>query len=354
MDLPHEVPIFSLPAELRNSIYDKAFQGDLSNADSLALMRASKQLHVEAGSHFYANNPFVIKLPCLGVPGATVLPPINDRYLPFLKDVGIEIDAGCAIRPRVQEIATAIQTLTTIGANFDNISFLIQFPPELSLFLQDRYDDSILDESHPITTALDQLLNSGVSKFVQIWMNGTWFAPGVATKMKACHGSRLKFMDLNEEHNLIELSNPTLYEKALAGCCSCTSLKLFGTDGDDGEDLNTAIGVDLDLIEHILDLNTNHSEPFPNVDDDTDTKNEEVLHDEDDVDMEDALIPLDPGEADAIVENWNHTSSLLADVEKLTQEIEFLVVMAPHMLSPSPETAGMVAAAHLAGTMTAQ
>ncbi|KAJ4349367.1 uncharacterized protein N0V89_007981 [Didymosphaeria variabile] len=353
MDSPDDIPLFSLPPELRNSIYDRVFHGDISNADSLALMRASQELHVQAGSHFYANNNFVLKLPGPVVPGATVLPPINDRYLPFLKDIGIEIDVGCPVRQRVQEIAAAIQSLTTIGAEFDKISFLIQFSPELSFFLQDRYDDAILGESHPITTALDQLLSSG-SKSVQIWMNRAWFAPGVATKMRACYGSRLKFMRLNDEHKLIDLDDPMVYEKASVGRCSCTPLKVFGTIADGSEDLNTAIGLDLDLIEPILDLDTNDNEPFHNVDEDTVTKIEEDLNDEDDVDMEDALMPLDPGEADAIVENWEHTSSLLAHEDRMTQEIEFLVAMAPHMLSPSSGTAGMVAAAHLGGVLTAR
>ncbi|KAF2439388.1 hypothetical protein P171DRAFT_121942 [Karstenula rhodostoma CBS 690.94] len=340
-----------LPAEIRNVIYDRAFHGDISNTDTLALMRTSKQLHLEAGSHFYANNPFVVSFPGPTVPGATVLPPINDRYLPFLKDLGVEISAGCATRPRVQETATAITRLTTIGAAFDRISVLIQFPPELSFFLQDRCDDPILDKSHPITTALQHLLGSGVSKVVQIWMNGAWFAPGLAAEMKGCYGSRLTFMLINEEHKMIGLGDPVVYEKALTGCCSCTCCKIFGMAEDGSEDLSTAIGLDLDLVEHVLDLDTTAREPLLELDEDPDTKTEEDLIDEDDIDMED-LISLDPGEVDAIVENWDHTSRQLAHEDMTTKEIEFIVAMAPHMLLPSSRAAGVVASTHPASAMT--
>jgi hypothetical protein len=342
------------PAEIRNILYDRVFHEDISNADSLALMRTSKHLHLEAGSHFYANNPFVVSIPGPSVPGATVLPPMNDRYLPFLKDVGIEINAGCAARPRVQDIATAITRLSTTGAEYDTVSFLIQFPPELSFFLQDRCDEAILDKSHPITAALQHLLKSGVSKVVQIWMNGAWFAPGLAAEMKACYGPRLRFMRDNQEHKLLELSDPALYEKALIGCCSCTPFKIFGIAEHGSDDLNTAIGPNLDLVEHVLDLDTTEREPFLDPDDYADTKTEEDLTDEDDIDMEDDLIALDPGEANAIVESWDQTYSLLAHEDMMTKEIEFLVAMAPHMLTPSSGTAGVVSAVHLASAMSTQ
>ncbi|KAL5386196.1 hypothetical protein DPSP01_004279 [Paraphaeosphaeria sporulosa] len=317
----------------------------------LALMNTSKQLHLEAGSRFYANNPFIVRVPAPSVPGATVLPPVNDRYLPFLKDLGVEISAGCATRPRVQEIAAAITRLTTIGAEFDRVSFLIQFPPELSFFLQDRYDDPILDKSHPITTALHNLLDSGVSKVVHIWMNGAWFAPGLATSMKARYCSGLKFMLINEEHKIIELGDPFVYERAPTGLCSCTPIKIFGMIEDSGDDLNTVVGLDLDMGEHTLELHRTDHEPFLGVDEDINTKAEEDLTDEDDIDMED-LIAFDPADVDAIEENWNQTFSLLDHEEMMTKEIEFLVVMAPHMLLPSSEAAGIVTAPQPAIAMT--
>lgn len=324
--------LLGLPAELRNLLYDQVFHGDLSNSDSLALMRTSEQLHAEAGSHFYGNNTFVFRAPQPTMQGSTILPPINDRYLPYLKDIGIELDAGCAERPRVQEVAMAIKRLATIKAKFERISFLIQFPCELSSFLQDKYDDPILDKSHPITTALHHLLSSGVSKTVQIWMNGAWFAPGVASEMKDCYGSRLKFMHLHEERVLVELSDPLLYEKALAGRCSCTPCDIFGKTGDNSDDLNIAMGLDLDLVEPVLDLNTYDDDSILDLEEDDDDKLEKYFDEEDDVNMEDALVPLDPGEAYAISENWNYTSGLLADEAQMTKEIEFLVAMAPHLL----------------------
>ncbi|KAL5423734.1 hypothetical protein PMIN04_003735 [Paraphaeosphaeria minitans] len=326
--------LFSLPAEIRNTIYDQTFDADISNADMLALMKTSQQLHLEAGSRFYANNPFTVSFPDPSVPGATVLPPINDRYLPFLKNLGVEISAGCATRPRVQEIAAAIKRLTTIGAEFDKISFLIQFPPELSFFLQNKYDDPILDKSHPITTALQHLLDSGVSKVVRIWMNGAWFAPGLATMMKAHYGSSLKFMLINREHRIIELGDPVMYERASTGLCSCTPLRIFGMAEDGGNDLNTAVGLDLGMVAHVLELDRTEHEPFLDADEDIDTKSEEDLTDEDNIDMED-LIALDSADVDAITESWDHTSSLLAHEDMTTKEVEFLVAMAPHMLLPS-------------------
>ncbi|KAL5443529.1 hypothetical protein PMIN06_008692 [Paraphaeosphaeria minitans] len=152
--------------------------------------------------------------------------------------------------------------------------------------------------------------------------------------MKAHYGSSLKFMLINREHRIIELGDPVMYERASTGLCSCTPLRIFGMAEDGGNDLNTAVGLDLGMVAHVLELDRTEHEPFLDADEDIDTKSEEDLTDEDNIDMED-LIALDSADVDAITESWDHTSSLLAHEDMTTKEVEFLVAMAPHMLLPS-------------------
>ena len=324
--------------ELRNTIYDLVYQNDLSSRASLALMQASRQLHLEVSSHYYARDCFNISCPIEPTPGATILPPVNDRYLRFLKEVGIELEVGSASLPRVQETAVTIRNLTTIGAHFDKLTFLIQFPSEFSPFLRARFDDMIMDQAHPIAAAIDHVLGSKVSEVAYIILNGAWFAPGVATKLKDRYGARLQFMQANEKPSLSEISDLALCERPFTGTSSAMLGALFdskeATHRTHGDRM-AARGVDSSFTEPVLGHFDDGSEPSLPFGEEEDTKGEEELNDADDVDMEAELVAFGDGELDSILDNLNETNGLIADETRMNAELEFLVAFAPQLLFPS-------------------
>ncbi|KAJ4298928.1 hypothetical protein N0V90_004171 [Kalmusia sp. IMI 367209] len=204
MGLPEYVPaqvLHHFGPEIRNIIYNEVLCEDPSGRTSKALMWASKDLRDEAGTHFYANEVHVAKLPHPAIPGATVLPLIHDRYLHLLT---------------VQYIARVMRNLTTIGADFEHVQFLIQGSPKLSCFLNEKFDDSIMNEGHPITQALRHILESGVSRVVMITALGAHFAPGVATQLKADFGSLEEEIDAGDDVNIDEDLVPLEEEEAEA------------------------------------------------------------------------------------------------------------------------------------------
>ena len=323
--------------EIRNIIFGQVFDNDLSNKDTLELMRASKQLHFEVGSHFYAHNLFNLSAPFVPKPGATVLPPINDRYLRFLKHLEIECEVGSATLPRVKDLAATIRKLSTIGANFRQITFLIQFPSAFSFFLQDRLDDTVMEEDHPITAAICYLLSSGVSDLIHIVLNGAWFAPGIATALKKRFNARLLFMKLDKAVGMTELEDLSIYERPLAGISSskmCKHLDLYS--GDTDELVFTKLATDLDLLETIPNPQSEEGASLRVSEADDEMEINAELTDDDDVDMED-LISLDDGEAEEIMQHLTNANNGSADQIHTKSEMQFLVNFAPEILFASSQ-----------------
>ena len=329
-----------LSPELRNLVYDQVYENDVTNGDTLSLMRASKQSYFEAGSHFFARHTVNLTFPLRPTAGATVLSPVSDRFLPYLKDVGLEFEVGPSHFSRVKEASATIRKLTTIGANFREVTCLIQFPSELSVFLQRKLDDSTMKEDHPITAALRDLLDSGMSQIVNVAMNGAWFAPGVATSLKGRYLERLKFVQLKKSTGLSEIDDPALYERPLTGYSSMDVHKGLGIPIDHVDEYPIArMGDDLDLLVPLHDTEDGDSESFISepvnlFGDANETSGDDDAADldsDDDADIED-LVPLEEGEADAIVDNLKDTGELLADEARTQSEIRLLVNMAPHLL----------------------
>ena len=337
MQLPDYQPpnvLWRFSPEICNIIFSQVFDEDLSNRDTLELMRASKQLHSEVGSYFYAHNIFNLSAPFVPQVRATILPPINDRYLRFLKHIGIDCEVGAATLPRVQELASTIRKLTTIGANFQQITFLIQFPAAFSSFLQATLDDVVMEEGHPITTALSHLLGSRVSDLVCIVLNGAWFAPGVATALKNRYSGSLKFMQLDNTVGMIELEDLTVYERPLAGFSSSALRNHFDLDPEDTNELIvTTLSIELDCTESIYPHEDEATASLlVDGNNDGEFKEDEELTHDDDIDMEEDLIPLDDGEMEESMEHLADTDDLLADQAQARREISYLVNIAPELL----------------------
>lgn len=190
-----------IPAELRNSIYDALLSRpqipseQLNSNDALSLFSVSKQLHDEASSYFYQENEICIDTPSPMTESATVLPPIADRYLRFLRRLRVRATIGCADAMLHSRIARTICSLASTEAKFDKVHISIQ--SSLSRLVTSRVDDSVLDQFNPITIALRTLLNSGVAKTVHIHLRGVWFTPFVAFDLGRKYGDSLLFVDEN-------------------------------------------------------------------------------------------------------------------------------------------------------------
>ncbi|KAF1941711.1 hypothetical protein EJ02DRAFT_193705 [Clathrospora elynae] len=228
------MPNFSdMPAELRNAVYSELLQDTQSckhprrTDNELALFTVSKQLHDESTSYFYQHNGMDIDAPTHATRTATILPPIADKYLQFLRRLTIYATTAQAKLPVAQRVASTIATLATIGANFEELHILIQSP--LSKLINSRVDDSIMDAKHPITVALWNLLESGVAKITRIELKNAWFATGVAQALHAKYDSRLQF--------LLNAKTPTtdfvVLERHLTGHFASSHLTSLGLDDND-------------------------------------------------------------------------------------------------------------------------
>lgn len=216
-----------LPGEVRNILYEQLFTRDMrpqqSSENSFSLFSVSKQLNHETSSYFYKHNDFAIFLPSPTTDMATILPPVSDKFLRFLKRLTIHISAGQMNLPRIQSAASSIAGLATASVDFDVLTISISSP--LSNLLNSRVDDSVLTADHPITVAVQQLLTSGISKTLCINLKDAWFAPGVASTLPPKCKTELGFFC-----NGAATSDPSALERPLTGRFSGTHLTAMGLD----------------------------------------------------------------------------------------------------------------------------
>jgi hypothetical protein len=223
----------NLPPELRNTVFDNLLtsEGRLQHLDqyTLAMFTVSKRLHEESSSYFYQHNAIVVDVPSAATDTATVLPPIADKYLCFLKQLTVQTFVSHATLHRTHKTAAALVALSCIGANFDELNVLIKSP--LSHILNSRVDDSTLHSAHPITLAIRKVLESKVTKTFRIQLQDAWFAPGVARVLQADFGSRVEFYR-NETHT----QDAQSLERSLTGRYSSTHLTNLDLDMDNAMD----------------------------------------------------------------------------------------------------------------------
>lgn len=223
-----------LPPEIRNAMYEDLFTVESKlqrrNQNELAMFTVSKQLHKESSSYFYQHNAIDIDVPWATTGTATILPPIANKYLRFLKRLAVHALAGQATLQRTQKAATAIGALSCIGANFDELNVLIKSP--LSQILNSRVDDSTLDGAHPITMSIRKVLERNVAKTVRIHLHNTWFAPCIAQTLTADFGCRLEFYT-----NEVYTQDALLLERPLTGRYLSTHLIDLGLNRDNDMDM---------------------------------------------------------------------------------------------------------------------
>jgi hypothetical protein len=220
-----------LPPELRNAVYDELHESKCRKPykridNELALFSVSKQLHDESTSYFYQHNTMAIDTSFPATDTATIIPPIADKYLRFLRRLTIYAAVEEAKSPSTQKVANIIASLATIGANFDQLHIHLRSP--ISKLLNSRVDDSVMTVYHPVTTALQHLLNSGVVKTVFVELKNAWFAPGVAQALAAGYDTRLQFNIANRP-----AANRCAMERSLTGFYRSTHLIQLGLDDED-------------------------------------------------------------------------------------------------------------------------
>ncbi|KAH7381446.1 hypothetical protein DE146DRAFT_624441 [Phaeosphaeria sp. MPI-PUGE-AT-0046c] len=202
------------PAEVKNAIYGEIFGGDSKNrtrsGHGLAMFTVSKLLHTESASYFYENNVITLDIPSATTTTATILPPVADRYLRFLKRLTLHAHVAPVIDLEMCKVASAIKAVSCIGANLAELKVVLT--SSLSHLLNSRVDDSVLDHTHPITEAVQCVLRANVAKSVCITLENAWFAPGVAQTLSTEFGSRIEFY----QHRILVLDVATI-ERPLAG-----------------------------------------------------------------------------------------------------------------------------------------
>ncbi|KAH6629222.1 hypothetical protein C7974DRAFT_472073 [Boeremia exigua] len=203
-----------LPSEMRNSIYDMLLIGP---APSLGVLGTSRLIHGEAASYYYQNNAFEVSLMSQS---ETLLPPIPDRYLKYLRRLTINV---CLTSSRVHDSARRIEALANTGATLASLT--INLISRTSRVLSNRVDDNVLSEDHPIALALHHLLSSSVAQSMRVNLEGVWFAPGLATKL------------LNEFEGTLEvLTTLSSLERALVGQKTQTHLRALDIDTEAATD----------------------------------------------------------------------------------------------------------------------
>jgi hypothetical protein len=224
-----------LPPEVRNVMYEQLLRVGTKSGhripNELAMFTVSKQLHQESSSYFYQNNVIAIDTPSTTKETASIIPPVADKYLRYLRRLEIHAQTGRTTSQRTQKAATAIAALSCIGAQFDELDLLIESP--MSHILNSRVDDSIMDDSHPITTAIRRVLQSNVTKIFRIALENAWFAPGIAQALQADFGACLEFyMDGTHTHDAL------LLERRLTGRYSSTHLADLGLTSEEAADMH--------------------------------------------------------------------------------------------------------------------
>ncbi|KAF2623523.1 hypothetical protein BU25DRAFT_414277 [Macroventuria anomochaeta] len=183
------VTFTNLPAEMRNIIYGKLLTDAVANPvrlnDTFSLLTTSRPVHEEAASYFYQHNTFTVSLPATthnqerSSQDATILPPISDKYVKYLRHLTIDVRLNIS---RAPDCANHLAAL----ANLDTALFTLtlNLSSNTSRVLTNRVDDCVLHAKHPITLALQHLLSSNLAQSVRINLNNVWFAPGLATQLQ--------------------------------------------------------------------------------------------------------------------------------------------------------------------------
>ncbi|OAL54772.1 hypothetical protein IQ07DRAFT_276627 [Pyrenochaeta sp. DS3sAY3a] len=213
----------TIPAELRNEVYERILSKDGREVIAGAIFRVNRQVHREATSYYYENGNFFVETPTSNTPGATILPPIADKYLRYLRNLSVYATTGQGSMQNVQDAASTIATLPAIRARFNKLTIVIW--SRLSNLLNSRVDDSVMDWYHPITVALRGVVASGVARQVVVDLRGAWFAPGVVNQLQSQAITPLDFY-----RSGAPCFDPNDLQRTLSGRFASTHLTALGVD----------------------------------------------------------------------------------------------------------------------------
>jgi len=224
----------NLPPELRNACYDELLSGENNSQrripHDLAMFSVSKLLHEESSSYFYQHNVIAVDIPSATTDIASILPPIADKYLRYLKRLDLHALTSPPTSQRTHQAATAIAALACVGAQFDELNLFICSP--LSHVLNSRVDDSIMGCSHPITAAIRNVLLNNVTKVFRIALESAWFAPGIAQTLQAEFGPSLEFYSSG-----IPTHDFALLERQISGRYFSAHLSTLGLTHEETSDM---------------------------------------------------------------------------------------------------------------------
>lgn len=211
----------ALPPELRNSVYSMLLAG---STPSLSVLSVNKLLHEEAVSYFYQHNAFTIDLGGRGeIPTATILPPIPDRYIRYLRHLTVTIRLGTSTALHM-DCARRIEALSRSGVRLASLT--VKLASDTSRFLAPRVDDTVLAAPHPLTRALHHLLVSSTTTSTCIALDSVWFAPSLAAALQSEFEGRL---------DIVSSSPASAVERELRGFEAHSHLHALGLDGDEAQ-----------------------------------------------------------------------------------------------------------------------
>jgi hypothetical protein len=216
-----------LPAELRNKIYEQLLHGchPQRTHTALSLFNVSKQVSHESTSYFHQHNAFAITASSPANDSATILPPIADKWLRYLRRLAVYATTAGADSERERKLTSTLASLATIGAKFEDL--YVHIDSSLSRLANSRVDDSVLHAQHPITIALRQLLDANVAKAIRLELHGIWFAPGVGQDLHAQYGTQLQFVAGRKP-----VIDPSILERFLTGSFVSSHLTTLGVEDD--------------------------------------------------------------------------------------------------------------------------
>ncbi|KAF2734418.1 hypothetical protein EJ04DRAFT_576943 [Polyplosphaeria fusca] len=209
--------LYTLPPELRNQIYAAVLfpSGTTTiNTDTtllppnhFSLLSTSHLYHREATAYFYTHARFTLS-PTAPTPYATLLPPFPDPSIPYLRHLTLDLHTARPSHPDAQRSAALITALATActarrAHPFKNLVLCIRGARACTQFLNSRFDDSVMDVQHPVTSALLCALRiRGFAERVVVDLRGAWFAGEVTGVLEEAWGEgsgdgmrgRLEFM----------------------------------------------------------------------------------------------------------------------------------------------------------------
>ncbi|CAN9090386.1 unnamed protein product [Alternaria alternata] len=216
-----------LPAEVRNTIYGQLFDRchPQQTPAVSALFGASKQIGQESASYFHQHNAFAITTASPPNDSATILPPIADKWIRYLRRLAVYATISGANSERERSIANTIASLAITGAKFEDLH--IRIDSSLSKLANSCVDDSILYAQHPITLALRRLLDANVADVIRLELHGVWFAPSIGQALHAQYGNRLQFVAGEKP-----VMDPSVLERFLTGSLASSHLVKLGVDDE--------------------------------------------------------------------------------------------------------------------------